>query len=301
MDIRQSIYESTLYIHQMYSEPLTIADMAANVYLSPSYFAFVFRTLTGYTVKNYLNRYRLYRAAMDLKESNKRIIEIAFVSGFSSQQAFTKSFSQMYGISPAQFRLQCPPLDPFPPEYIWKEQISSMELMECFNNVRYIHKDYFYVVGVEVDINYHTEGGTKPIGDAWNIWNKENLIQIIPDQVSESVTYGITHSETSEDTGKYIVCAEVSTLANLPVGLVGRRFEACNLAVFDTTLAIIWTGDFWRTFYSKWLPESGYTQPDEPLHKSYATFNKYPAIEVYGKDFKDEQSVIQIYAPINKI
>jgi len=297
MDMKQIIYESTLFIQKWYDEPITVADIAAQVFLSPSYFSFLFRTLTGYTVKNYLNRYRLYCAAIDLKNSNRQIVEIAYSNGFSSQQAFTKSFSQMYRITPAQFRLQSPLLDPFPPENIWKEKI-SMELMDCFNNVRFIQKEDYFVVGVEVDINYNTPDGTSPISGAWNIWNDEKLLQMIPDQTVHGVTYGITHSETADDTGKYIVCVEVNTLSNLPVGLVGRQFAACDFAVFDTTLEIIWTGDFWRTFYSKWLPNSGYELPDESLHANYCTFNKYPAIEVYGKDFKDKHSIIQIYAPV---
>ena len=300
MDIKQLIYESTLFIHSMYAEPISVMDISAHVYLSPSYFSSVFRALTGYTVKNYLNRYRLYRAAVDLRDSNKRIVEITYINGFSSQQAFTRSFSQMYGVAPAQFRLLSHSFDPFPPKNLWKEQFSAMKLMECFENVRFIHKDDFYVVGVEVDINYNTENGTSPIGDAWKTWTTENLLQIIPDQISPNNVYGITHSETAENTGKYTVCVEVSTLDNIPVGLVGRRFIACDFAVFDTTLSIIWTGDFWRTFYLKWLPNSGYAQPDEPLHSTYATFDKYPAIEVYDKDHKNEESIVHIYAPIIK-
>lgn len=284
----------------MYDEPISIADISAQVYLSPSYFSILFRTLTGYTVKNFLNRYRLYRAATDLKESKRRIVEIAFVHGFSSQQAFTKAFTRMYGISPAQFRLQCPQIDPFPPTNLWKEHEPNMELTDCFNNVSFIHKEDFFVVGVEVDINYHSEHGTDPIGKAWELYKSEQLSKKIPDQVAEGVSYGITHSETAEDTGKYIACTEVSTLNNLPVGLVGRRFGASDFAVFNTTLNIIWSGEFWRTFYSKWLPESGYALPDESLHDSYATFNMYPAIEVYGKDWKDETSLMLIYAPVVK-
>lgn len=166
MDLMQSIREATQYIHQQYSEPLTNSDIAAQAYLSPSYFATVFRAVTGYSVKNYLNRYRLYRAALALKNSRKPIVEIAYISGFSSQQAFTKSFSQLYGIAPAQYRLKSPALETFPPKTIWKEQILPMELRECFEHVRFIHKEAFFVAGVEVDINYHAEHGTDPIGTA---------------------------------------------------------------------------------------------------------------------------------------
>lgn len=302
MDIKQCIYESTLYIHDMYAEQITISDIAAQAYLSPSYFSFMFRTFTDCTVKSYLNRYRLYRAALDLRDSDKRLIEIAYSNGFSSQQAFTRSFSQMYGIAPAQFRLLRPTLNPFPPENLWlKWRNASMELMNCFENVRFIHKDAFYVVGLEVDIHYNSEDGTHPIGGLWQMWNAENIEQIIPDKVSQGTVYGMTHSETADNKGKYFVGVEVSTLDNIPVGLVGRKFDVSDFAVFNTTVSIIWTGDFWRTFYAKWLPDSGYAQPDESLHKSYCTFNKYPAIEVYPKEHKgDEQAVIQIYAPVVK-
>jgi len=300
MDMERRIYESTLYIHDMREEQISVADIAANARLSPSYFSFMFRNITGYTVKNYLSRYRLYRAALEVRDGNERLVEIAYANGFSSQQAFTRSFSQMYGIAPAQFRLLRPAIDPFPPENLWSRREMSMELANCFESVRFMNKGAFYAAGVECDIHYNSADGTDPIGGLWKAWGGEGIAKLIPDQVSPGTVYGMTCNETANNTGKYFIGVEVSSLASLPIGLVGRRFEASEYAVFDTTLAIIWTGDFWRTFYRKWLPESGYIQPDEPLRKAYATFNKYPAIEVYGDGFKDEQSIMQIYAPVVK-
>jgi AraC family transcriptional regulator len=297
LDIKQLVYEITLYIHDNYSEPISVIDISDQALLSPSYFSTVFRVFTGYTVKNYVNRYRLYRAAMDLVKTNKHIIQIAFESGFLSQQSFTKSFSSTYGISPAQFRLLKPSFEPFPPENLWKESLPSMELMDCFKNVRFIKKEAFFVVGVEVDINYNNKNGTSGIGGLWDLWTKEKLLEMIPDKSNES-TYGITHSETVDGKAKYGVYAEVSSLAKLPTGMIGRKFDASEFAVFDTTLEIIWTGQFWKMFYVKWLPESGCKLPDEQLPREFATFYKYPAIEVYNKDHKDEKSLLQIFPPV---
>ena len=174
-----------------------------------------------------------------------------------------------------------------------------MELMQCFENVRFIQKDAYYVVGLECDIHYNTSDGTAPISGLWEKWNAENHVQLIPDQVAQGVVYGITHCETVDNRGKYFVGVEVSTLNNLSVGLIGRKFEASEIAVFDTTLEIIFTGKFWRTFYAKWLPESGYALHDE--HNDLLdAFRKYPSVEVYGKDWKDEQSIMQAYAPVVK-
>jgi len=299
MDIRQSIYDSVKFMHENYGEQIVIADISSQAYLSPSYFSSVFRILTGYTVKSYLNRYRLYRAAQELARGNKRIIEIAFDAGFLSQQSFTKSFSQTYGITPAQFRLLKPIFETFPPENIWKERVIPMELMDCFKNVRFISKDAFFVAGLEVDINYNNKGGTDPISGAWDLWKKNDyeIPKLIPDIVGEAA-YGMTHSENAEGTAKYNVCVEVSTLDNLPVGLVGRRFEASKYAVFKTTLEILWSGEFWLTFYTKWLPESGYVMKDEQVRKNHPTFSRYPDIEVYDKDFAE--GIMYIYAPVVK-
>jgi len=285
----------------MYAEPITVIDIAARVYLSPSYFSFMFRTFTGYTVKHYLNRYRLYCVALDLRDSRKPLVEIAYVNGFSSQQAFTRSFSQMYGIAPAQFRLQRPSISPFPPENLWtKWRKPSMELMNCFENVRFMRKGAFYVVGMEVDIHYNSEDGTAPIAGLWDMWNTKSLGQTIPDQKMPGITYGMTHSETDDNTAKYMVCVEVNTLDNFPVGLMVRKFEASDYAVVDITLEILWTGEFWRTFYTTWLPGSGYTLHDSQLREAFPTFNKHPDIEVYPEGSEGEHSIFQIYAPVVK-
>ena len=176
-----------------------------------------------------------------------------------------------------------------------------MELMDCFKNVRFTHKDAFCVVGLEVDINYNSQGGTDPIEGVWKTWNAEKIWQQIPNQVSPGTTYGLTHSETIDNTAKYMVGMEVGSLDNLPVGLMARKFDACDYAIFDTTLAILCTGEFWRTFYTKWLPDSGYTLPDSQIRKEYPTFGKHPDLEVYPEGCEGEQSVIQIYAPVVKL
>jgi len=298
MDVRQSVYESTLYIHDNYGEQINIANISSQAYLSPSYFAKVFHVLTGFTVGEYLNRYRMYRAAKELAESKKQIIEITFNSGFLSQQSFTKSFSKAFGITPAKFRLQGAPVSKFPPKNMWKEQEPTMELMNCFENVRFVKKDAYHVVGFEGEI--HASGG-EAIGVAWDKLNAQGVIDSIPDKCFNGA-YGITHSETSDGMAKYIACVEVSTLASMPAGFAGRTFEASEYAVFDTTLEIIWTGMFYKTLYAKWLPESGYKYREDPDAESYewAPFVKYPAIEVYPEGWEDTKSAMQVYIPVEK-
>ncbi len=301
MDYTALMREAIEFIHSQYGENILVSDISAQVYLSPSYFANLFRTLTGYTVKNYLNRYRLYRAAAALKESDKRIIEIAFECGFSSQQAFTKSFSLLYGTSPAQFRRADVSFNPFPPSNILQKRGITMDLKNVFDNVRFVKKDSFLVVGIETDINYNGIGkGTDYISDLYDRWNTEKLIEKIPDQVNDLLTYGMTHESNADDTAKYIIAVEVSSLEHLPAGLIGRRFEACEYAVFECTLEEETSGRFFQYFFSTWLKEQGLSQPDSVHTALGNTFSRYPTFEVYDKNFVDESSKIEIYIPITR-
>jgi len=186
------------------------------------------------------------------------------------------------------------------PSYFAKVfHVLTMELMNCFENVKFIKKDAYFVVGYEGEINYNGDGGRNPIDEVWDHLNANSVM--IPDKSFDG-TYGITHSETSEGLAKYIACVEVSTLANIPTGCVGRKFDASEYAVFDTTLEIIWTGMFYKTLYAKWLPESGYKYREDPESARYewAPFAKYPAIEVYPKGWEDTSSVMQVYIPVEK-
>jgi AraC family transcriptional regulator len=300
LDYTDIVKRAIAFIHCKYSEPITVSDVANHVYLSSSHLSTVFRTLTSYTMKDYILRYRLYRTALELKGTNKRIIEITYENGFCSQQALTKSFSQFYGISPVKFRQLNPDIDPFPLslENILMERGISMELKKVFEKFQFVKKDSFLVIGIETDINYHSSDGTNSISDLYKQWGNENLIEKIPNQVHDHLCYGMTHSETENDTAKYIVAVEVSTLENIPTGLIGRRFDAAEYAVFDCTLEDETNGNFFQYFFKTFLKENNLRLPDAVLTKNGDTYSRYPLFEVYDKNFKNDTDPIQIYAPI---
>lgn len=64
----------------------------------------VFLDTIGLTIHDYVLRRRLSESAKLLIFSNKSIIEIALISGYESQQAFTTIFKKMYKKSPNQYR-----------------------------------------------------------------------------------------------------------------------------------------------------------------------------------------------------
>lgn len=84
-------------------EPI-LPQMALYVGYSEYYCSSKFHEYVGIPFKEYVFKRKLSCAANELVHTDRRIIEIAMQFGFSSHEAFTRSFKKVYGCSPYQFR-----------------------------------------------------------------------------------------------------------------------------------------------------------------------------------------------------
>ena len=64
----------------------------------------MFTSTVGMTIHDYVQRRQLTEAAKLLVFSDRPIIEVAFICGYESQQAFSSAFKSMYKIPPAEYR-----------------------------------------------------------------------------------------------------------------------------------------------------------------------------------------------------
>ncbi len=91
-------------MRRMYRHPLTVAEIAKAVYLSPNYFSSVFKEATGKSFKAYLTELRMSEARSQLADPDKPIKEIARNVGFEDYNYFNKVFKAAFGAPPASFR-----------------------------------------------------------------------------------------------------------------------------------------------------------------------------------------------------
>jgi len=82
----------------------TLKNMSEFVGYSPYYCSAKFHEYTGLTYKKYLAKCKINAAAKLLSTSAKRIIDIAFLCGYSSQESFARAFFEVYNCSPTQYR-----------------------------------------------------------------------------------------------------------------------------------------------------------------------------------------------------
>jgi AraC family transcriptional regulator len=83
---------------------ITIKELATACLLSESHFARSFRTSFGTSVHQHLIKLRIERAKSLLSRANKQLAEIAQLSGFCDQAAFTRTFRKVERMTPSRWR-----------------------------------------------------------------------------------------------------------------------------------------------------------------------------------------------------
>lgn len=94
------------YIHTYYKDKITIESLAKNASISKTEVLRCFKSIIGLSPINYLNSYRLQRAAYLLINTENNIQEIAMDCGFNDSSYFSKLFKKNYHVTPHNYRLQ---------------------------------------------------------------------------------------------------------------------------------------------------------------------------------------------------
>lgn len=98
------VHQITNLIDRSFSMPLTIEDIAKQVYLSPNYVRTLFKEKTGETILEYLTRMRIQHAAELLKDKSKKIHEISTAVGYENVSYFCSVFQKFKGTTPNEYR-----------------------------------------------------------------------------------------------------------------------------------------------------------------------------------------------------
>jgi len=91
-------------MHERYSEPISLHDLASEVFVSPFHFSRVFSRETGVTPGRYLTAVRLFEAKRLLLTTPLTVSDIVCSVGYSSVGTFTSKFTRVVGITPTQYR-----------------------------------------------------------------------------------------------------------------------------------------------------------------------------------------------------
>ena len=86
------------------SRTFTLGKMAESVNLSPPYFCYLFKSITGVPPARYLKSLRMQQAATLLTTTFLSVKEIVRRIGLTDESHFVRDFKRLYGVTPSEFR-----------------------------------------------------------------------------------------------------------------------------------------------------------------------------------------------------
>jgi AraC family transcriptional regulator len=92
-------------IDERLDQHLTLTGLAMEAGLHPTHLARSFRSLTGYTVGEYIRQRRVSRAQqLFITNPSYTVSRVAMESGFFDHAHLTRSFGRLLGVSPSEYR-----------------------------------------------------------------------------------------------------------------------------------------------------------------------------------------------------
>jgi AraC family transcriptional regulator len=248
----------------------TLAEIAN---LSPYHFHRVYHALNGETVANTVKRLRLSRAAADLTRTELSMEKIAERAGYSTVQAFTRTFKSEFGMPPAQYKKHGS-------HKVFEKSIeqsttlnSTVKIVEApaMNGVQLEHRGSYLMI----------EHAFNPL----MLWAKQHDIHY---QTVLGIYYDDPFAVPEKDL-RSSACLILENPVEPPAPMQALRLPAMRCAVLrhrgpyaDMRLAYMW-------LYGQWLPNAEVEVADVPVFEIYLN---------HPKDTAPTELLVDIYLPI---
>ncbi|MGQ7889484.1 response regulator [Paenibacillus sp. WC2504] len=102
--LRPEIQTVIRIITDQYNLPMKVANLACKVGYTENYLSMLFKKETGKTITDYVTNVRMKTARELLKNPDYKIFEISEKIGYADPNHFSRSFKQLEGMYPTEFR-----------------------------------------------------------------------------------------------------------------------------------------------------------------------------------------------------
>ena len=242
-------------------------------------FSRIFSILTGSTLSEYIRCRKLTQAAIDLRDTDEKVIDVAVGYGYESADSFAAAFKRFHGSTPTEVR------GGRPFKVVSRVQLALSVQGGRSMDVTIQRKPAFKVAGIDVE---GIDSSLCP-----RVWDellaKHSLEEL--SALGDGQSYGICHDV--EDTGaiNYMACFDVADVRRArEMGLVVLDVPEAEYAVVKLHGAVpgcIHEG--WKYVMEVFFPEHGYTHSGAP------------DFEVYGEgDMHDPTYDMELWVPVVK-
>lgn len=284
----ERIQQGVDYIEARLDEDISLAAVARAAGISQWHFQRIFKALTGETLKTYIRARRLAGALDRLLTTRLRVLDIALLAGFDSQEAFARAFKKAFGMTPQEYRnLGRKSL------FLKKVQFDEQYLSHIHESISLAPEIVTLPARMLVGIRTHffgTDSEKNNVGEQLPpLWQAflSRLDEI--DTRVAALAYGVVRADLEDgERLEYHAAVEVGDHARVPAGMVSLELPATTYAKFAHRGPVKNVDHTVNYVYSTWLAQSEYQ------HTCGAD------LEMYGAEYHptSAESVIYYAIPI---
>ena len=288
MNNKERILETVKFIELNLKSDIKVSDIAKEGCCSLYHFIRLFQSITGISPKKYLLQRRLTESIYQLRNSDEKIISIAFNYQFGSHEVYTRSFQKHFGLSPSKVRK-----GEVVPTHLLTQSISEQYIFQS-KKARNQPPDLVelkekFLVGV----SYFKSGNLKELDLSmeWNTFMKK--VHLIVNKTTPEHYYQIQYWSENQDVEgmHFFIGVKVNDIKEVNPQFVIKIIPQGTYLKFIHKGVSRNVGYTYRYIYNEFLPDTDY--------RLSMPFN----FEYYGKDYLSpykEQSESYLFIPVEK-
>ncbi|MGW8957249.1 AraC family transcriptional regulator [Paenibacillus sp. NPDC055715] len=288
MDYFKRIQCAIEFIEMNLREELKITEIASQACFSSFHFQRLFQAISGFTVQQYIRKRRLSEAAVGLKQSNQKVLDIALEYQYSSQEAFTRAFEKSFGVTPGRYRNGDIDISR-------QHKINFLDYQKNTKGDLDVNKpvmlqlDTIKIIGYEYKTNLNHEQHYNEIPGFYDHFGTNKHFMRVPNKITPGMSYGIACYFQDNGEFSFVIGEEVGGEAeDLAKGFIYMEIPAGKYAEFNASGPNGRVQDVRNYIYGTWLPNSNFERREGP---------DFEITDVMNSSFPDHLD-IKVYIPI---
>lgn len=271
------------YMEEHLTEEMDYEQIAKIACCSTYHFQRMFAYMANVSLSEYIRRRRMSLAAVELQDSDMKIVDVALKYGYSSPTAFNRAFQSIHGIAPSVVKGSATILRAFPP-ISFKITVKGAEEM----NYRIEKKEAFRIIGTAQPLHKEIDKNFEIVPQ---MWRKAAMDGTIPKLVSmmdsqAPVILGVSVCNDLEEWKYFIAVASTKPIDDTLEEYIVSSFTwaifsgegQCPQAIQELEQRIV----------TEWLPTSGYE------------YDNGPDIELYLNQ-DSQEAKFEVWIPVRKV
>ncbi|MDF2533296.1 MAG: hypothetical protein K0Q65_2877 [Clostridia bacterium] len=290
MDWIQRMNKAISYIEDNLTSDIDYEVAAKLTCCSVYHFQRMFSFILDVPISEYIRRRRLTLAALELRNKDIKVIDLALKYGYDSPDSFTCAFHNLHGVTPTQARNMSAQLKAYPRISFFISIKGDVEM-----NYRFVEKEAYTVFGKSITIGLNDDP-YEVIPKFWVDFQEDGTYQKIcrtagfepySGKLLNSAAYDFNNVDLYKN--KYMINTLLPQGIEPPKEFNTLTIPSLKWVVFsdelnsvDETSATVQS--LWKRVFSEWFPTSEYEVADGPQ------------LEIYPEDTK----TVEIWIPVVK-